>query len=74
MDALQSQETFHLALRQLPEAHSLALRLEAAGVAPDIICEYLHIEPEGLPMLLMVARQKLAAQVAAVAVEPNCPE
>ena len=36
------------ALRRLPEAHSLALRLKHAGVADEVVCGYLHIEPEGL--------------------------
>jgi len=48
-------------LRQLPEAHSLALRLRSAGVADDVLCEYLHIEPQGLATLLQVAEEKLAA-------------
>lgn len=49
------------ALRRLPEAHSLALRLSDAGVADDVICEYLHIEREGLHLLLELARRKLAS-------------
>ncbi|MGH2198780.1 hypothetical protein ACQ1Z2_14640, partial [Enterococcus faecalis] len=49
------------ALRQLPEAHSLALRLRDAGVADEVICEYLHIEPEGLGTLLELAHRKLRA-------------
>ena len=47
------------ALRSLPEAHSLALRLQDAGVADDVICGYLHIEPEAFATLLDVARRKL---------------
>jgi hypothetical protein len=47
------------ALRSLPRAHSLALRLHDAGVADDVICGYLDIEPEGLPTLLDLARRKL---------------
>ncbi|WP_343601124.1 hypothetical protein [Mycobacterium sp.] len=35
------------ALRRLPDAHSLALRLRDAGVADEVICGYLQIEPEG---------------------------
>ncbi len=54
---------YEAALRRLPEAHSLALRLTDAGVADDIVCGYLHIEPEGLDTLLVVARRKLAAEL-----------
>lgn len=51
------------ALRQLPEAHSLALRLKRAGVADEVVSGYLHIEPEGLDTLLRVAQQKLAVEL-----------
>jgi hypothetical protein len=54
---------YEAALRRLPEAHSLALRLTDAGVADDIVCGYLHIEPEGLDTLLVVAHRKLAAEL-----------
>jgi hypothetical protein len=52
-------DAYETALRSLPEAHSLALRLHGAGVANDVICGYLHIEPEGLSTLLDLARRKL---------------
>jgi hypothetical protein len=51
------------ALRRLPEAHSLALRLRRAGVADSVVCEYLHIELEGLETLVSVAERKLAAEL-----------
>jgi hypothetical protein len=51
------------ALRRLPEAHSLALRLKDAGVADDVVCGYLHIEPEGLDTLLEVAMKKFTAEL-----------
>jgi hypothetical protein len=51
------------AMRRLPEAHSLALRLTRAGVADEVVCEYLHIEPEGLDTLIRVAEEKLAAEL-----------
>jgi hypothetical protein len=54
-------DEYEAALRRLPEAHSLALRLRDAGVADEVICEYLHIEPEGLATLLDLARRKLLA-------------
>jgi hypothetical protein len=47
------------ALRSLPEAHSLALRLQDAGVADEVICGYLDIEKESLSTLLDLAHRKL---------------
>jgi len=41
-------DEYEAALRSLPEAYSLALRLQDAGVTDDVICEYLHIERESL--------------------------
>jgi hypothetical protein len=52
-------EEYEAALRSLPEAHSLALRLLDAGVADEVICGYLHIEVECLSTLLDVAHRKL---------------
>lgn len=52
------------ALRRLPETHSLLLRLRQAGVADPVICDYLHIEPEGLHTLLEVAERKLTTELA----------
>ncbi|MFV8163456.1 hypothetical protein ACNQVK_15420 [Mycobacterium sp. 134] len=52
-------DDYEAALRRLPEAHSLALRLHDAGAADDVICGYLHIEAASLPILLDVARRKL---------------
>jgi hypothetical protein len=51
------------ALRRMPQAYSLALRLKEAGVADAVICDYLHIEPEGLDTLLLLANKKLAAEL-----------
>jgi DNA-directed RNA polymerase specialized sigma24 family protein len=56
---VRNSDDYEAALRSLPEAHSLALRLHDAGVANDVIAGYLHIEPEGLTTLLHVARRKL---------------
>ena len=50
---------YEAALRSLPESHSLALRLADAGVADDVICTYLDIEPECLSTFLDLARRKL---------------
>ena len=58
MTALSEYEA---ALRSLPDAHSLALRLTDAGVADDAICSYLDIEPECLATFLDLARSKLDA-------------
>jgi hypothetical protein len=52
------------ALRQLPAAHSLALRLRDAGLPDELIAECLHIEPVALGPLLIVARAKVAAILA----------
>jgi hypothetical protein len=56
-------DAYEAALRQLPEAHSLALRLRNAGVADEVVCNYLGIEPEGLETLLRVAEHKLQAEL-----------
>jgi hypothetical protein len=56
-------DSYEAALRRLPEAHSLALRLRSAGVADAVVCEYLQIEPEGLETLVHVAEAKLAAEM-----------
>lgn len=54
---------YEAALRRLPEAHSLALRLRAGGESDTTICERLQIEPEGLAMLLEVAERKLQREL-----------
>jgi hypothetical protein len=56
---MSAETTYEAALRSLPQSHSLALRLTDAGVADDVICTYLDIEPECLPTLLDLARRKL---------------
>lgn len=56
-------EPYEAALRRLPDAHSLALRLQKAGVAEEVISQYLQIEPEGLDTLFLLARQKLADEL-----------
>ncbi len=54
-------ETREQALRQLPLPYSLALRLRDAGVARDVVCEYLSIEESALDGLYRIAEAKLAA-------------
>jgi hypothetical protein len=56
-------QVYEAALRRLPEAHSLAVRLCDAGVADEVVCEYLHIEPEGFPLFMRMARGKLEAEL-----------
>ena len=56
-------DAYEAALRRIPEAHSLVLRLKRAGVADDVVCNYLHIEPEGLETLLRVALAKFDAEL-----------
>ena len=56
---MTTHDEYEAALRALPDAHSLALRLRDGGVAEEVICGYLHIEPECLATLLDLARRKL---------------
>jgi hypothetical protein len=57
-DELSAREK---ALRELPLPYSLALRLRDAGVAPEVICEYVTIELTALGSLYRLAEAKLAA-------------
>ena len=58
-----TRDEYEAALRSLPEAHSLALRLQDAGAADEVICEYLHIEQESLGTLLDLAHRKLDSAI-----------
>ena len=49
------------ALRRLPLPYSLALRLRDAGVATDVICEYVNVERAALDGLYRIAEAKLLA-------------
>ena len=49
------------ALRKLPLPYSLALRLRDAGVAPEVICEYIDVEQASLEGLYRIAEAKLIA-------------
>jgi hypothetical protein len=49
------------ALRKLPLPYSLALRLRDAGVAPDVVSEYVGVEETALDGLYSIAEAKLAA-------------
>jgi hypothetical protein len=49
------------ALRRLPLPYSLALRLRDAGVAADVICQYVNTEQAALDGLYRMADAKLLA-------------
>jgi hypothetical protein len=49
------------ALRRLPLPYSLALRLRYAGVAREVICEYVDVEEAALDHFYRVAEAKLVA-------------
>jgi hypothetical protein len=49
------------ALRRLPLPYSLALRLRDVGVAPEVICQYVDIEQEGIDGFYRIAEAKLLA-------------
>ncbi|MGH3632827.1 MAG: hypothetical protein ACRDTS_01730 [Mycobacterium sp.] len=49
------------ALRGLPLAYSLALRLRDAEVAPEVICEYVDVEETSLQGFYRIAEAKLAS-------------
>lgn len=49
------------ALRKLPLPYSLGLRLRDAGVAAELVCEYVGVEDAGLDGFYRVAEAKLAA-------------
>jgi hypothetical protein len=58
---MSAASEYEAALRSLPEAHSLVLRLKDADETDEAICTHMNIEPESLPTLLDVARRKLEA-------------
>lgn len=49
------------ALRRLPLPYSLALRLRDAGVANEVICEYVGVENDFLEGFYRIAEAKLSA-------------
>jgi hypothetical protein len=57
-DELTSLEA---ALRMLPLPYSLALRLRDAGVAPEVISEYVGVEVDALDGVYRIAETKLSA-------------
>ena len=57
-DELREREQ---ALRRLPLPYSLALRLRDAGVAADVICQYVNVDQAALDGLYRIAEAKLVA-------------
>ena len=57
-DELNAREQ---ALTKLPLPYSLAFRLRDAGVAPEVICEYLGVEEAALAGVYRIAEAKLSA-------------
>jgi hypothetical protein len=51
------------ALRRLPLPYSLALRLRDAGVAPEVVCEYVGVEQAALDGVYRMAEAKFKAAV-----------
>ena len=49
------------ALRTIPLPYSLALRLRDAGVAPDVVSEYIDVDECGLDSLYRVAEAKFVS-------------
>lgn len=57
------------ALRALSAPYSLGLRLREAGVAPEVICDYLDVELDNLDSFYRLADAKLAAAEGRIAVQ-----
>jgi hypothetical protein len=60
-DELTDLSTHEGALRKLPLPYSLALRLRDAGVAPEMVCEYIGVEVDALDGIYRMAEAKLSA-------------
>ncbi len=54
------------ALRKLPLPYSLALRLRDAGVAPEVVSEYIGVEVDALDGIYRMAEAKFEAAVSSV--------
>ena len=63
VDDLSAREQ---ALRKLPLPYSLALRLRDAGVAADVVCQYVSVERAALDGLYRIAEAKLIAAQEAI--------
>lgn len=61
------------AIRRLPGAYSLALRLRDAGLTDELIAECLAMQPQALNPLLHVAEAKLATMLGSEQHEGGLP-
>jgi hypothetical protein len=61
MDELSDLSARECALRKLPLPYSLALRLRDAGVAPDVVSEYVGVDEAALDGVYRMAEAKLDA-------------
>jgi hypothetical protein len=70
-DELSAHES---ALRKLPLPYSLALRLRDAGVAPELVSEYVGVEEAALDGVYRIAEAKLmSAQARIDDARSECP-
>lgn len=70
-DELSAHES---ALRKLPLPYSLALRLRDAGVAPEVVSEYVGVEEAALDGVYRIAEAKLmSAQASVDDTRGECP-
>ena len=65
-DAPTDPSAIECALRKLPLPYSLALRLRDAGVAPDLVSEYIGVEVDALDGIYRMAEAKFEAAVSSV--------
>jgi hypothetical protein len=63
IDKTDERSAHESALRKLPLPYSLALRLRDAGVAPEVVCEYIGVEESALEGIFRMAEAKLNAAV-----------
>jgi hypothetical protein len=68
-DQLSSHES---ALRKLPLPYSLALRLRDAGVAGEVVSEYVGVDEAALEGLYRIAEAKLNAAESRAPCEEPC--
>jgi|GEM_PF-2700691 len=66
VDEPRDLSTRERALRKLPLPYSLALRLREAGVARDVIGEYVGVDPDALDGFYRIAEAKLSAALDAI--------
>ena len=59
-------------LRRLPWLYSMALRVRDAGIPPEVICQFVDIEPTALDRLYRIAGVSFAAAQTALADRSDC--